>query len=104
MGGGLNGFDPQTGRPNNGNPQRGYQIPPPGQGLGQLGDAERAYVNAMQQSAQSQQGQQQQGGGYEMPPPPQDKLVTYKFGKAYELDPNATYYHGLGGIKRAEIL
>ena len=102
MGGGLNGFDPQTGRPNTGNPQRGYQIPPPGQGLGQLGAAEQAYTSGMQQFA-NQQEQQQQGGGYEMPQP--NKQAISWMGKTYALDPNATYYYGPGGKPtRAEVL
>jgi hypothetical protein len=104
MGGGLAGFNPSTGQPNAG----GYQMPAPANGQTSIINGfsmtpEQAFVNAGQQLTNSQQPEQQ-GGGFEMPPPQQDKLVTYKFGKAYELDPNATYYHGLGGIKRAEVL
>ncbi len=90
-----------TGRPMT-NQTRGFQIPPPANGFGQLGAAEQAYVSGMQEFAQSQQPQQE---GFEMPPPAGGPLAYQANGKIYQLDPNAVYYRGIGGIpKRAEMV
>lgn len=101
-GGGQAGFDPLTGRPNTTNAyrQNGFQMPPPLGGL-PMGSPEKAYVDGMQQFAQSQQ----QPEGFQVPPPPSGPL-TYQSGfKTYQLDPNAAYTMGIDGKpKRAQMI
>jgi hypothetical protein len=49
--------------------------------------------------------EEQSQGGFEMPPPAGGPLAYQVNGKTYQLDPNAVYYRGIGGVpKRAEMV